>query len=209
MTPQRGHATREEQEAVEELERQHRRGDPVDVVVLAQLYVDPLHEEDRALPLLRDAVVSDPTDVRARYWLAHCLIRHDLSDEALAEALMHLRLVKAGSMPWAAAGLVLEAGAYEWLHPEDIQLRVALLERAVALAPGWAAPRSVLAENYLLQGRKTQARRELEAALRNLASPPNPKDLADEYFHVNVTGLLDEPERVAARLAEIQGDICP
>lgn len=203
MTVGRGHATEAELKFIEELERTYDPNWPADQVVdLAQLYLDPLHEEDRGLGLLNEVLSQDPSNQRARYWLSVYLIRYDLSDEAIREGRAIARELQGLTYPWNAAGYDMEAAALEWLSPDDVDNQMTLLQESVRLAPGWVKNRRILAQYYFIAGRPEDAVRQLQRALENRDGAAPPATLVEEYFHVNVTGLTDDREAIEAELRE-------
>jgi hypothetical protein len=214
MTRQRGHATAAEQAEIERMERDLATAwDPQLALDLAQLYIDPFHEEEGAIAVLHRVLAGDGDNPRALYWLTYAHRWGVPTDEALAEAARLVPGLRSAPPPWDAAGVMLEVAVLEAQMfdadmdaPIDVQRLIPLCERSVHLAPGWVQNRQILSAYYEMGGRRHDAAIQLRQALANLDAFSADLSLVDEYFHLNVTGLVSDRAGITEDLARYDGE---
>ncbi|WP_369131329.1 tetratricopeptide repeat protein [Modestobacter roseus] len=200
-----GHATDDELKAIARIKREYAAsGDVERAIDLAQLYLDPLHDEELAGSILTDVLARDPKNERARFWMTYYKIHGEYTDEAVLEGRELARKLRSAVFPWNAAALLL-VDAEEWLSVDgDPVVRAALLQQSVELAPDWVANRRALSAYLARLGRRREAIEHLEAAIVNLANASPPLDVVDEYFHVDVTGLVEDRATLLEELRDLK-----
>lgn len=159
--------------------------DPEILLRAGSYYFEPGRNPDKAVELLRKALTLDPRNTRVRFWLAKCLY-HDFCDYVEAEQLIRDSLELNPNQPDALSLLASILGDLD----RPVGERVAVLYRAVELAPDWPLPRLFLAHLLLDGGRTAEAKRVLsEWAITERAYHPvavtNP---TAEYYEEAVTG---------------------
>lgn len=186
----RGHATEAELERVENLERllaEHGLGGD-DLLELALMYVEPLHEEDSAIRLLKEVAQGNSDDWVARVWLAHLYLHHRMDKDALRAGQQLLSpLTHQQGGPAAAAFLLLSQIGRD-LDELDARGQAALLERSVNQAPDWVLNHYLLADCYRQLGMSDAALRELSVAEANIASDRKLHSKAEREFEGAITG---------------------
>ncbi len=202
-----GHARADEIDRVKALEMKL-RSDAIseeEVLELALLNIEPLHNGFRAVELLEGLVKSNPGNVLGRLWLAFCDI-YELMDPA---SLRNARLLCDGilretSEPRTrAAALLLSATAARQLS-NDVDVRNEL-EECVSLAPNWITSRQVLAREYERHGMKTAAKDQLLKALENAEESPKAGNPLADLFDLLITGrnTYKVTDRIREQLREL------
>jgi|SRR5579864_4004196 hypothetical protein len=89
----RGHATKEEEARVRDLEsRVDLETSPLSQLLeLGLMYQEPCHEEDRAILCLEAILARDPDCSLARIWLAYILLHYRMDNASLRRARQLLR----------------------------------------------------------------------------------------------------------------------
>lgn len=184
-----GHASPADRAHVQALERQAGSGGLTEdeELELALLYVEPLHEEDKAIARLEDLVSKGASGWQARIWLAYLYLHHRMDRSSLLAGREILSpLVTVPGEPAAAALLLLSSISRD-LGELDTPGEAALLERSVQQAPTWALNRFLLAGCYRQLGQKEDALRELQQAEANLRTVEPPHTKLEEEFEVSIT----------------------
>ncbi len=197
----RGHATPEEIKEVEELERgiDLERSSIEDLLKLGQLYIEPCHEEDRAIEVFEAILRRDPTNIWAKYWLAYCCVTYLMDEDSLKRAkdLLESCLSDPSGKNNAAVYLLL-VRVFDELHYIDKKYKVSdeeklnLLEESVRLEPTWVSNRMNLAWLYKKLGRIDDAIHQIEKALENFISPESGWSTIQYYFEDVVTWRVSE-----------------
>lgn len=209
-----GHATPDEMVIIRALEAQidPQQSPIADIVRLGQFYLCPVHDEERAMTLFKQALEREPQHPWATYWLAY-LYYWDFFDMLSAKALLESWLASNESSCWEpqAKAAILQRLA-EVRDSEDIDdlsdlERIALLEQSVQLASDWVRNRWYLARAYVAVGRFREAKEQLETAQANMIPNDPAWDAADDLFEHDVTGRVtgvyqDDIRRMLQELSE-------
>src|SRR6202165_707370 len=136
---------------------------------LACLLMEPLHQEDQAVNVLRTILRRDPACWIARVWLAYCDLQYFMDDESLRAGSQLLEQMHSDDAQAKAASLMLRAGlggAGDTISSADA---IRLLEESVAAAPWWVNNRWSLAVRLAAAGRLLEADEQFAAAQQNVA----------------------------------------
>ncbi len=197
----RGHATPEEIREVEELERviDFESSSIEDLLKLGQLYIEPCHEEEKAIEVFEAILKRDPGNVWAKYWIAYCCVNYLMDEDSLKRAkdLLDSCLSDVFGKGNAAVYLLL-VRVIDELHYIDKKYRISekeklnLLEESVRLEPNWVSNRMNLAWLYKKLGRIDDAIYQIEKALENFISPESGWSTIQYYFEDAVTWRVSE-----------------
>jgi tetratricopeptide (TPR) repeat protein len=192
-----GHASDREREAIYEFEeRASATGSVADLLKLAQVYVEPAHEEQLAIPLLEQILDREPSNAVAKLWLAYCGI-HFLMDEAsLRRAVRLLESIIDSRSQLDGAARMLLAEVLEDLGELTPTRKTELLEASVRLQPDWVFNRVRLGRAYRAQGRLAEGKEHFQVALSNLTTESSEWDLAARAFESSITGRLADRKQL-------------
>jgi len=184
-----GHESASERQKLSRLESLAAKGTAGsdDLLELALFYMEPFHQEEKAIETLELCLGKDPDGWTARVWLAYLYLHYGLDETSLKAAQMTLTpLTDMPGAPGAAAGMLLSQIGRE-LGELDPAGEAELLERSVALEPSWANNRYLLAHCYGLLGRVGAALAQLDAAASSVTSPQTPSSKAELEFESAIT----------------------
>lgn len=202
-----GHASKKDLQKVRDLERAVARGPRHhdQLIELALYYMEPLHEEDKALQLMEEVVTRVPDCWLARVWAAYLYLHHRMDRISLLRAQDLLRPLtdQKGNASAAAWLLLAQIGReLEQLDPAGVAEN---LERSVEEAPSWVLNHYLLASCYRILGRTSDALRELDLAEDNVHPVDYSVSKADLEFDSAITartshGILDLLESARNKL---------
>lgn len=174
--------------------------DPETLLKAGSYFFEPGRDPDKAVELLRKAHALDPRNTRVRFWLAKCLY-HDFCDYAEAEQLIRGSLQLDPNQPDALSLL----GSIMADLDQTVADRVAVLRKAVELAPDWPLPRLSLAQLLLGARRNSEAKALLaEGGTASSYCPVAVTNPTAEYYEYAVTGR-NNPECHASLKSLIAG----
>jgi predicted Zn-dependent protease len=196
----RGHADFDQECLAAELAERVRTGSATDndILELALLSLEPLHDIETAASLLEGLVNRSPHDPLPKIWLAFIYIYEIMTPTALENAIAlcdELSVIAESSIH--AAALLLKATALRDSGSNDVRT---ILEESVRVRTDWISNRQLLAQVYLEHGNMSAAKRELGEALHNVASE-SPKTSAYQDFLFEELITLRLSDGVAERLA--------
>jgi hypothetical protein len=131
------HASDKDREAMYGFEeRASATGSVADLLKLAQVYIEPAHEEQLAISLLEQILAREPSNAPAKLWLAYCCIHYLLDQASLRRAVQLLEDVIDSQSGREAAAQVLLAEVLEDLGEIAPARKIELLEGSVRLTAG-------------------------------------------------------------------------
>jgi tetratricopeptide (TPR) repeat protein len=157
-----------------------------ELIDLALLLLEPAHREDVAINLLETLLGREPENGEARIWLAYALLHFRLDEAALRRAADLLTPLLNHPTHAAAAHLLLAEVRDEQVG--DLDERIALLERSVALAPDWVSNRQDLAWAYSEAGRQEDATAQLNQAIGAVRAADPSWSIQQREFEESITG---------------------
>lgn len=201
----RGHASSELVGVVERLEALSAAGtiSLQELVLLGQLYVEPCHEEDKAVAIFEKVLEGQPDHELAGIWLAYCALHHLMDEESLRRAELLILAISSSSSSTArsrAAAYQLLASLRGELEELSLPQEIALYEESIALEQSWVYNRYFLAEAFDKAERKEDARSMMSSAIAN-ARKAEARDFGvfDEPFETCITG------RTGASMSFLEG----
>jgi tetratricopeptide (TPR) repeat protein len=156
--------------------------DPAAWIRLGRLLHEPGHQLDQAVAALNRALVADPTNVAARFWLARLSLLDLFKPEAAKRLLEQALELDPNCVE--CLSLLISAKRDLGAAPKKV---LALAERAIRLAPDWRTPREQLVVALIESGSRDRVRREL-SALKMLPIIAVPRDRLEAEFEDAVTG---------------------
>lgn len=172
---------------------------------LGMLCWEPLHEVERAMTHLQQAIACDPKNVEARFWLAKCYY-HDYCDYKAARQLveegLQLEPTRADCLDLLAS-IVMDT-------TKDVREAIGYLQCAVQDQPDWPMLRLSLGALYLEIGDVASAEREAQVAMRLISNKTRkPRNGVEEYYEKVVTGrgntrLSQSLDRFQDRILQIK-----
>ena len=205
-----GHPNVSERARITELEAKLRnRGmNSAELLELALLNLEPLHDGFRAVELLGKIQPEDPRYALAKLWLAYTYIYELLDEVALRNAMKlvdQLIEEEGASVEVKAAAFLLKAAAVRELGVGDTD-PAEYVRASIALAPGWIANRQLLARIHQERGEQAAAEEELLKAIEACGQQPEAKNIVDQMFESLVTarGSHRIADRLREQLSELQ-----
>lgn len=185
-----GHANSYQKEQLKELEK---RLDPInspidELLYLGWLYLEPFHQEDKAISIFEKILNRDPLNIWASYWLAYCYEYYLMDKTSLLKA-MNLLQSSIKLNPRQAGPLyILLQSVLSHLNMGSSEDRIYLLIQSIKLEPTWVVNRWLLANEYLKEEKFSKAIQELRTAKSLLINPDPNWDDYKRYFEAIVTG---------------------
>lgn len=174
-----------------------------DVLRLARLYIEPLHQEDKAAELLREILQREPNNNWARYWLAHCCVYYFMDPDSLGLARQLLEACIRNDPTKSAAMHSLLASVLRDLGEPITQQYLRLLEESARLEPKWVLNRICLAQAYETLGRFKEATQQLELAADNLVEwqllQRNLESTVQGFSELSLEDIRDRLKRLSSR----------
>lgn len=186
----RGHATDTELVAVQALERVIDPNESAtnEVLELASYYIEPCHEEDHAAELCLTVLKREPANGIAAIWYGYCCLYALMERKWLESGRDVLQLYTSDADARVAAAALMLVDRIEGdLDRESLPEGEVRLRRSVELEPGWAQNRASLAWVYWKLGKKVEACKQLECAIRNAGVMPATSSHADQLFEEVIT----------------------
>lgn len=184
-----------------------------DIVRLGQLYLCPLHDDERAAELFKQVLNREPLHPWAIYWLAYISLWDLMDRESLltTKAMLESWLSSDAVINFGpeARAAILQRLAQVRDSPELGDLkdseRITLLEESVSLAPNWVINRWYLARAYITVGKVMDAVNQLEKASDNIIAESSNLSLVDKIFESDVTGRVGPylPKEIERMLKEL------
>jgi tetratricopeptide (TPR) repeat protein len=203
-----GHASDEQQLVIDALEEQvAKSGNIDDLLRLAQVYIEPAHEEHRSIALLERVLESDPENATAKIWLAYCCIHVLMEEKALLRAVRLLESVIESKSQSAGAAYMLLAEAFGDRGDLSLSRKIELLEASTNAEPDWVFNHIRLGRAYREAKRTGEALAEFEVALRNLIESEDDSDLATEVFQSEITGRRADRKPLEQEAQEIGAEL--
>jgi tetratricopeptide (TPR) repeat protein len=216
-----GHASARQREQIAYLEASiDLDKGPVDQLVkLAILYIEPMHQEDKAIELFKAILARYPEHGEAVYWLSYCYLHYLMDDAALREAKRllydHIHSHKASSgAHYALLAEVINELNGAWRQPDtgtgdpaDWLAEVTfLLEESVRLEPNWVSNRVSLSWAYERLDRINEAIEQLGLAKQNIVAVDESWDSNTYFIEESVSGRVsfDIATRIDNKLNELQ-----
>jgi hypothetical protein len=167
-----------------------------DLLDLAMLSIEPLHQEDTALEIVNLVLEFHPYLARANLLRAYLDMHYLILDEALADAESRLSvLVNSGEEVGAAAVLLDEVKRRgDPTSPDDCNHDLLLLSTTVE--PDWSINHLRLARALVARGDRSGALHEFDLAISHLADPG--EDPIKESFEDCFTGRRASRQRLIA-----------
>jgi len=162
-----GHADVEQERVATVLWEKVKRGDATDdeILGLALLSLEPLHDVDAAVSLLEGVTTKSPVEYRPKVWLAFTYVYEVMTPAAFKKTLRLCEEVAITAEPAdRAAALLLKATALREFSSPDVE---SLLRESIRLQPDWISNRQLLAQVYCERGDVARAEHELTQALQN------------------------------------------
>lgn len=159
-----------------------------DLLKVGQIYIEPFHEEEKAIELFEIILKRDPANFWAKYWLADCCIRYLMEKPNLQRAVDLLESCLSDSTARKGAAYQLLAEARSDLGNISKQEEIQLLEGSVKLESAWTSNRMYLASLYESVGRIEDAIEQVEQALNNTIDVNPDWNIIEYNFETNVTG---------------------
>lgn len=188
-----GHESPQERDLINELEKKcldKKKASIEDLMKLGQLYIEPAHEEDKAIEIFKEVLYRDPNNAWAKYWLSYCYVHYSMEKKDLMEAkkLLESELEKESE----ALGAIYALYAEVLQDLEEIALPelIPFLEKSVELEPDWVQNRLYLAFAYEAAGKTREAITEIEQALKNILTRTEKWTIQQYYFEIMVTGRI-------------------
>jgi cytochrome c-type biogenesis protein CcmH/NrfG len=148
------HASGKNRDAIHGFEeRASASGSVADLLRLAQVYIEPAHEEQLAIPLLEQILAREPSNAPAKLWLAYCCIHYLMDEASLRRAVQLLQDVIDSRSGLEAAAQMLLAEVREDLGEIIPTRKIELLEASVRERPDWVFNRVRLGRAYRAEGR--------------------------------------------------------
>ncbi len=210
-----GHPNHDELDMISDLEAHidPLHGPVEDMVRLGQLYICPIHDDERALGILRIALEREPLHPWAIYWIAYIQLWDLMDRDSLLSAKATLESWLDSTLPGSFEPEARAAILQRLVQVRDSQdladltdaERITFLEESVRLAPCWVINRWYLARAYLAVGRVSEAEEQLNTALANMTPEGPARDIEDDLFETDVTGCISAhlPEEIRRMLHEI------
>jgi tetratricopeptide (TPR) repeat protein len=185
-----GHATDEDMKIVRQLESKLDLGSsPLDdLLELGQLYIEPCHREGEAMRIFEAVLARDPNNADAKFWLAYCCLHYLMDPAALRRAAILLESLIQTSPKLAGAAYMLLAEVLDEEGNLTVDRKIELLEKSVALEPGWVHNRESLAWAYMEAGRFADALEQINRALTNVVTPTPDWKITIRNFEESITG---------------------
>jgi tetratricopeptide (TPR) repeat protein len=177
---------------------------PIDQLVkLGVLYIEPFHQEDRAIKLFKTILRRDLENANAAYWLSYCYLHYVMDDAALLDAkellYRHIRgKNRSNGALYALLAEIIDDLNGIWRQPAtgasdsmDWLAEVTyLLEQSVQLEPNWVYNRFSLSWAYERRGKIKEAIEQLRQAKRHIIAVDESWDTLTYNVEESVTGRI-------------------
>ena len=164
------------------------------IIEVASFYIEPFHQEDKAMEMLKTIMKREPDNEIAKLWLSYCYIHYSMDEVSLIQAkeLLESIIVNSFTVQKGAAKMML-AETLDDLEAVTLHEQTKLLEESVLLEKNWVKNRYILGGLYKRLGKLSEAMEQLEKAFDRLL-PYNDKLPNDEIlFETEITGrFIDE-----------------
>lgn len=185
-----GHATAEETARIRALEERAQSGvaSIEDLLDLGCLFIEPMHDSERAIACFETVLHLEPTCSLAKIWIAYCHLQYSMDNHSLGIGRQLLHEVIASDPANRGAALMLSAEIGNASGEASKDEVIALLEASVAAEHGWVTNRIYLANRYASVGRPREADEQLTKALRHII-PEEPRwSSRRQLFEVFISG---------------------
>lgn len=153
------------------------------LVTLGALKFTKFHRWEAAIYHFKQALVQDPTNVDARFWLSICFCHYQDYDKA------EMFLTQALELDPKRADCLSLMADFVWDRYHFLEKSLSYLMEATKISPDWPKSRVELIRVLFNLGRFQEARQEIDHAMGLLDQPITiPKNEIEHYYEKNITG---------------------
>jgi len=187
-----GHATIEEKKIIQELEKKiDFTGSPIESLIeLSILYIEPCHNYEKAIELIKSILVRDPENEMAKILMAFCCIHFLMLDADLEYGEKLLNEVISNGNENKGAAYKLLAEVLKDLDKVTFEEEINYLELSVKYEPNWSSNHEVLSTIYEKVGNFQKALEHMRIAISNISGENNDWSLAQYYYESIMTGRV-------------------
>lgn len=188
-----GHASKQEKQYILKLEQEiDWVQSPLEKLIeLGSLYIEPSHDEKKAIEVFKRVLLRDPDQVVAKIWIAYCHIHYTMDSASLNEAKNILESITLNEdIHSKAAAYMLQSEVLSDLGESSAYKEKELLEYSVALEPNWVNNRYILAWTYKELGQGAEAVRQMREAIQNIRSSDPLWNKSRVIYERCITGRL-------------------
>jgi hypothetical protein len=203
------HPSRAEREYIDQLQATtDLQSSPIEkLLVLAQLQIEPLHQEAEAIRILHEILAREKCNSWAIYWLAYCHLHYLIDTEAIQQAKNYVEsYFRECTYPNGALYMILaeihddlnSSWRVETVSNDDLPstsillTEVDLLHKSILLESNWVNNRFSLAWAYERLDRIPEAIAQLQIARDNVIMADSAWDITRYYFEILVTGRISD-----------------